>query len=167
VKIPLSVKISPFHTSLAHFTRGLEEAGASGVVMFNRLYQPDFDIEELEVQPFLKLSDSSELLPRLRWISIVSPHLRGSIAASGGVHQAEDVVKAILAGAHAVQLVSVLLKHGPRFLSSLLQGLRHWMSEHGYENIDQMRGALNLRRCADPAAFERANYQRILQSWRV
>jgi dihydroorotate dehydrogenase (fumarate) len=135
--------------------------------MFNRFYQPDFNIEELEVQPHLKLSDSSELLMRLRWLSIISPHVRGSLAASGGVHQVEDVVKAILAGAHAVQLVSVLLKHGPRFLTTLLNRLQHWMSEHGYENIDQLRGAMNLRRCPNPAAFERANYQRILQSWRV
>ena len=167
VKIPLAVKISAFHTSPAHFARALEAAGAAGVVIFNRFYQPDFNIEELEVQPQLKLSDSTELLLRLRWLAIISPHLRGSLAASGGVHQAEDVVKAILAGAHAVQLVSVLLKHGPRFLTTLLSGLRYWMAEHGYQSIDQVRGAMNLRRCPDPAAFERANYQRILQSWRV
>jgi len=167
VKIPLSVKISIFHTSLAHFTMALEGAGAAGVVMFNRFYQPDFNIEELEVQPQLKLSDSTELLMRLRWLSIVSPHLRGSLAASGGVHRTEDVVKALLAGAHVVQLVSVLLKHGPRFLTTLLDGLRLWMDDHGYESIDQLRGAMNLQRCPNPAAFERANYQRILQTWRV
>lgn len=167
VKIPVAVKISPFHSSLAHFTKALEQVGAAGLVMFNRFYQPDFDIEEMEVQPLLKLSDSTELLLRLRWLSIVSPHIRGSLAASGGVHRAEDVIKAILAGAHTVQLVSVLLKNGPRFLSNLLNGLRQWMTEHGYENIDQVRGAMNLQRCPNPAAFERANYQRILQSWRV
>ena len=167
MKIPLAVKISVFHTSLAHFAGALSAAGASGVVMFNRFYQPDFDLEEMEVQPQLKLSDSSELLMRLRWLSIISPRFRGSLAASGGVHCVEDVVKAILAGAHGVQLVSVLLKHGPRLLVTLLDGLRHWMDEHGYADLDQMRGALNLRRCPDPAAFERANYQKILQSWRV
>jgi dihydroorotate dehydrogenase (fumarate) len=89
------------------------------------------------------------------------------MAASGGVHHVEDVVKAILAGAHVVQLVSVLLKHGPRLIATLLDGLRRWMDEHGYADLDQMRGAMNLRRCPDPAAFERANYQKILQSWRV
>ena len=167
VKIPLAVKISVFHTSLANFVTLLGSAGASGVVMFNRFYQPDFDLEEMEVQPQLKLSDSSELLMRLRWLSIISPRFRGSLAASGGVHCVEDVVKAILAGAHGVQLVSVLLKHGPRLLVTLLNGLRHWMEEHGYADLDQMRGAMNLRRCPDPAAFERANYQKILQSWRV
>ncbi len=167
VKIPVSVKLSMFHTSPANFTQAIEGAGAKGVVLFNRFYQPDFNIEELEVRPQLKLSDSSELLLRLRWLSIISPHSRGSLAASGGVHQTEDVVKALLAGAHVVQLVSVLLKHGPRYLTTLLAGLRHWMSEHGYEHIDQVRGAMNLKRCPDPAAFERANYQRILQSWRV
>lgn len=167
VKIPLAVKISVFHTSLAHFTTTLHAAGASGVVMFNRFYQPDFDLEEMEVQPQLKLSDSSELLMRLRWLSIISPRFPGSLAASGGVHQVEDVVKAILAGATVVQLVSVLLKHGPRLITTLLDGLQRWMDEHGYADIDQMRGAMNLRRCPDPAAFERANYQKILQSWRV
>jgi dihydroorotate dehydrogenase (fumarate) len=167
VKIPLAVKISLFHTSPAHFATALEAAGAAGVVMFNRFYQPDFDLDEMEVQPHLKLSDSSELLMRLRWLSIISPRFRGSLAASGGVHQVEDVVKAILAGAHVVQLVSVLLKHGPRLIVTLLDSLRRWMDEHGYADLHQLRGAMNLRRCPDPAAFERANYQKILQSWRV
>jgi dihydroorotate dehydrogenase (fumarate) len=167
VKIPLAVKISSFHSAPANFTRALEAAGAKGVVIFNRFYQPDFDIDDLEVKPLLKLSDSSDLLMRLRWLSIISPHLRGSIAVTGGVHRPEDVVKAILAGAHVTQIVSALLKNGPRFLTTLLDGLRHWMGEHGYQGIDQVRGAMNLRRCPNPAAFERANYQRILQSWRV
>ena len=167
VKIPVSVKLSPFHTSPAQFALALEAAGAAGIVLFNRFYQPDFDIEELEVTPQLKLSDSSELLLRLRWLAIISPHVRGSLAATGGVHSTEDVIKAILSGAHAVQLVSLLLKHGPRLLSTLQHGLRAWMDRHGYDSVDQFRGAMNLRRCPDPAAFERANYQRILQSWRV
>lgn len=167
VHIPVAVKISPFHTSPAQFALALEQAGAAGVVLFNRFYQPDFDIVELEVQPQLKLSDPSELLLRLRWLAILSPHLRGSLAATGGVHSAKDVVKAILAGAHTVQLVAVLLKHGPRFLGTLLDGLRMWMDEHGYHRVSEFRGAMNLRRCPDPAAFERANYQRILQTWKV
>ncbi len=167
VKVPLAVKISPFHTSPAQFALALEEAGAAGVVVFNRFYQPDLNIEELEVQPQLKLSDPSELLLRLRWLAIMSPHLKGSLSSTGGAHSAEDVIKAILAGAHTVQMVSVLLKHGPRFLSTILHGLKNWMDEHGYVSVDEFRGAMNLRRCPDAAAFERANYQRILQSWRI
>jgi dihydroorotate dehydrogenase (fumarate) len=167
VKIPVAVKISAFHTAPAGFALALEQAGAKGVVLFNRFYQPDLDIDELEVQPQLKLSDSSELLMRLRWLAIMSPHLKASLASTGGAHTSGDVIKAILAGAHAVQIVSVLLKHGPRFLSTILQGLRIWMDEHGYESVDQFRGAMNMKRCPDASAFERANYQRILQSWKI
>lgn len=167
VKIPVAVKISAFHTAPAGFALALEQAGAKGVVLFNRFYQPDLDIEELEVQPQLKLSESSELLMRLRWLAIISPHLKASLASTGGAHTSGDVIKAILAGAHAVQMVSVLLKHGPRFLSTILQGLRIWMEEHGYESVDQFRGAMNMKRCPDASAFERANYQRILQSWKI
>lgn len=167
VRIPVSVKISPFHTSPAHFASMLEYAGAAGIVLFNRFYQPDFNIEEMEASPQLALSDRSELLLRLRWLAILSPQLRGSLAATGGVHTTSDVVKAILAGAHAVQLVSVLLRHGPRFITTLANGLREWLVEHGYENIDQLRGAMSHRRCPDPAAFERANYIRILQTWKI
>ena len=167
VKVPVAVKISAFHTSPAQFTVALEHAGAAGVVLFNRFYQPDFDIAELEVEPQLRLSDSTELLLRLRWIAIISPHVRGSLAATGGVHTADDVVKALLAGANGVQLVSVLLRHGPGFIATLLAGLQHWMGEHDYTSVDQVRGAMNLRHCPDPATLERANYQRILQSWRV
>ena len=119
------------------------------------------------MQPSLRLSDPSELLLRLRWLAVLSPSLRGSLAVSGGVHSTEDIVKAVLAGAHAVQLVSVLLRNGPRILTTLVAGLRQWSTEHGYERIDQIRGALNLGRCPDPSAFERANYIKILQSWRV
>jgi dihydroorotate dehydrogenase (fumarate) len=167
VKVPVSVKLSPFHTSPAHFVAELEGVGAKGVVVFNRFYQPDFDIDELEVQPQLKLSDSSELLLRLRWLAILSPNMQGSLAVSGGVHTTEDLVKALLAGAHSVQLVSVLLRNGPRILTTLVDGLKHWLTERGYEGVDQLRGALNLKHCPDPSAFERANYIRILQSWRV
>jgi dihydroorotate dehydrogenase (fumarate) len=167
VDIPVAVKISPFHSSPTNFALALEKAGAAGVVFFNRFYQPDFNLEDLEVLPQLKLSDSSELLLRLRWLAITSPHVEGSLIASGGVHSTEDVVKSLLAGAHGVQVVSAVLKHGPRFVTTLVNGLRHWLTEHGYESVDQLRGTMNLRRCPDPAAFERANYIRILQSWRV
>ncbi len=167
VKVPVAVKLSPFHTSPANFVAELENVGAAGVVVFNRFYQPDFNIEELEVQPQLRLSDPSELLLRLRWLAILSPHMKGTLAVSGGVHTTEDIVKALLAGAHGVQMVSVLLRNGPRILTTLLSGVRHWLTEHGYQNIDEVRGALNHARSAEPAAFERANYIRILQSWRV
>jgi len=167
VTVPVAVKISPFHTSPAQFVRALETAGAKGVVLFNRFYQPDFNIEELVVSPQLALSDRSELLLRLRWLAIISPQLRGSLAATGGVHTTTDVVKALLAGAHTVQLVSVLLRHGPRFLTTLVNGLQDWLREHEYDSLDQLRGAMSHRRCPDPAAFERANYIRILQTWHV
>jgi dihydroorotate dehydrogenase (fumarate) len=167
VSIPVSVKLSPFHASMSHFASLLDENGAAGLVLFNRFYQPDFDIEELEVIPRLKLSYSSELLLRLRWLSILSPHLKGSLACSGGVHTHEDLVKAILGGAHAVQIVSVLLENGPRAIPALLDGLRSWMLDHDHDNLSKVRGALNLKRCPDPAAHERANYIKILQSWKI
>lgn len=167
VKLPVSVKLSPFHTSMANFAANLDGAGTAGLVLFNRFYQSDFDIDELEVVPQLRLSHSSELLLRLRWLSILSPNVKGSLACSGGVHTSEDVVKALLGGASAVQLVSVLLRQGTGHVSTLLSGLEAWMVEHGYETIDEFRGALNLRRCPNPADHERANYLRILQSWRV
>lgn len=167
VKIPVSVKISAFHTAPAQFAMSLEKAGARGVVLFNRFYQPDFNLEELDVYPHLRLSDSTELLLRLRWLAVLSPHLKASLACSGGVHTKEDLIKALLAGAHTVQIVSVLLKQGPGVLTVLLEGMRQWMKEHEYTNINELRGALNLRRCPDPEGHERANYIRILQSWRV
>jgi dihydroorotate dehydrogenase (fumarate) len=167
VHIPVSVKLSAFHTSLANFAVSLEAAGASGVVLLNRFYQPNLNIEDLEIQPELTLSEPAELLMRLRWLAILSPQVRGSLAATGGVHSSDDVIKAILTGAHAVQVVSVLLKHGPAFLTVLLGGVEQWMETHGYHSVAEFRGAMNFRRCPNPAALERANYQRILQSWRI
>jgi len=167
VKIPVAVKLSPFHTAPAQFAASLEEAGAKGVVLFNRFYQPDFNLDDLEVHPQLRLSDPTELLLRLRWLAILSPHLNCSLSCTGGVHHTEDVLKALLAGAHTVQLVSVLLKQGPKVIPMLLEGLRRWMQEREYNNLDELRGALNLKRCPDSAAHERANYIKILQSWRV
>ena len=167
VQIPVAVKLSPFHASVAQLAVALELAGARGLVVFNRFYQPDLNIEELEARPTLQLSDSRELLLRLRWLAILSPQLRGSLAASGGVHTPADAIKALLAGADAVQLVSVLLQHGPGVLQTLATGLRSWMSRHGYGNLGQFRGMLNLNACRDAEAYERANYIRILQSRKV
>lgn len=167
VKIPVAVKLSPFHTSPANFVKALEDAGAAGVVLFNRFYQPDFDLEEMEVTPRLRLSDPSELLLRLRWLAIISPQVNLSLAATGGVHGPQDALKAMFAGAHAVQVVSALLQNGPRFISVMLDGMRLWMAEHGYSGVEEVRGVLNLRHCPDPSSFERANYIRILQAWKI
>lgn len=166
-RIPVSVKLSPWHTAPAHFIRQVELRGARGAVLFNRFYQPDFDLEELDVKPQLRLSDSSELLIRLRWLSIVSPHSGLSLAASGGVHTPEDLIKTLLAGAHATQVVSTILRHGPAAVTSLLSGLETWMEEREYSSLSELRGALNLARCPNPAAHERANYLHVLQSWKV
>jgi dihydroorotate dehydrogenase (fumarate) len=165
VKIPVAVKLSPFHTALAQFATTLDQHGAAGVVLFNRFYQPDFDIDAMEVVPKLKLSTSDELLLRLRWLSILSPHLKGSLACGGGVHTAEDFIKALLAGASAVQVVSLPLEYGPRALIPLIDGLVEWMNDHEYRSVDQLRGTMNLRRCPNPEAHERANYIKVLQGW--
>ena len=165
VQIPVAAKLSPFHTSVAQVALALELAGAAGVVIFNRFYQPEVNADDLVVQPTLRLSDPGELLLRLRWLAILAPLLRGSLSASGGVHTAVGAVKALLTGAHTVQLVSVLLKHGPSSLTALRDGLEGWMEEHGYADIDAFRGRLNHERCEDPAAYERANYIRVLHSW--
>lgn len=167
VKVPVAVKLSPFHTALPGFLRKVSEEGAKGAVLFNRLYQPDFNLLDLDVSSTLQLSHPSELLLRLRWLSILSPTFAGSLACSGGVHTGEGVVKAILAGADVVQVVSCLLRQGPRYLEVLHESTEHWLEENGYDSVASARGALNLRRCPDPAAHERANYIRLLQSWRV
>jgi dihydroorotate dehydrogenase (fumarate) len=163
VRIPIAVKLSPFFSSIPHLVKRLEQVGADGVVLFNRFYQPDIDIDQLELVSRLRLSDSSELLMRLRWLAILSGRVGVSLAVTGGVHTTVDVVKAIMAGAHAVQMVSALLKNGPQYLSQLRQELASWMDEREYESMDQMRGSMSLLKCPDPATLERANYLRILQ----
>lgn len=167
VRIPVAVKLSPFFSSLPNFASELTGAGADGLIFFNRFYQPDLNIEELAVQPVLHLSDPSELTLRLRWLAIVSACVKTSYAASGGVHSATDALKAIMAGAHAVQMVSILLKRGPEFLRTVLHELKNWLEQHEYESIQQMRGCLNLQKTPDPSAFERGNYLHILQGWTV
>ena len=141
-------------------------AGANGLILFNRFYQPDIDPVELECKPSLQFSESSELLLRLRWLAILSPKFGGSIACSGGVHSAVDAVKAIMAGADAVQLVSALLMHGPEHLGVVRAELLRWMEANEYPSVRGMRGCMNHRRSPDPTSFERANYMRTLQSWR-
>ncbi|HYN20194.1 MAG TPA: dihydroorotate dehydrogenase-like protein [Thermoanaerobaculia bacterium] len=167
LRIPVAVKLSPYYTALAHFAQRLDEHGVDALVLFNRFYQPDFDLDTLEVKPTLRLSDTSELLLRLRWLAILHGRLHAKLAAGGGVRTAEDVVKALAAGADVVQVVSALLRHGPGRLRTLRQELEAWLVEHEYESLDQLRGSLSLLRCPDPAAHERANYMTILQSWRT
>jgi dihydroorotate dehydrogenase (fumarate) len=165
--IPVAVKLSPFYTSFAHFAHALDDAGADGLVLFNRFYQPGIDIEQLEVKRELHLSDSSELPLRLRWLAILSGRIRASLAATGGVHTVTDVIQSLMAGAHAVQLVSALLLHGPDHLAALRRELAEWLEAHEYDSVAQMQGSMNLLACPDPQAYERANYMLMLQSWRA
>ncbi len=165
--IPVAVKLSPFFSSLPHLARQLEAAGADGLVLFNRFYQPDIDAENLEAAPVLHLSDSSELLLRLRWLAIVSGAVDVDLAVSGGVHTGLDAIKSIMAGAAAVQVVSALLQRGPGYLRALREEMEHWLTEHEYQSLQELRGSMSLARCPDPRAFSRANYMRMLQSWRA
>jgi dihydroorotate dehydrogenase (fumarate) len=167
VALPIAVKLSPFYTSLPHLAERLAAAGADALVLFNRFYQPDFDLEQLEVERTLRLSDSSELLLRLRWLAILRGRVPVGLAASGGVHRATDVIKALMAGADVAQVVSLLLLEGPDALVRLRSGLVQWLEEHGYDGLTGLRGCLSLARCPDPSAFERANYVQLLQSWRA
>jgi len=166
VNIPVAVKLSPFYTSVANTAKELDDAGVDGLVLFNRFYQPDLDVEELEVVRSLRLSDSSELLLRLRWLAVLSGRVKASLAVTGGVHNVLDAVKAIMCGAHAVQMVSSLLQNGPSQLSSVIAGVSQWLEEHEYESLAQMQGSMSLLRCPDADAYERANYAHVLRSWR-
>lgn len=167
VRIPVAVKLSPFYTSLANFALRLEAAGADGFVLFNRFFEPDIDIEALEVRTHMELSDHRELLLRLRWLAILSGHLRSSLAVSGGVHGPRDAIKAVMCGAHAVQLVAALLKGGTGALTDLRAGVAAWLEDAGYASLQQMRGSMDSSRTPDPKAFERVNYMRLLQTYRV
>lgn len=163
---PVAVKLSPFWSSLPNLATQLDEAGAAGLVLFNRFYQTDIDVENLVPEPRLTLSDSSELLLRLRWVAILFSRLRAGLAVTGGVHTPVDAVKALMAGASCVQMTSALLRHGPDRLRVTLDGLREWMEEHEYTSVTAMKGSMSLDRTPDPSAFTRANYMRILQAWR-
>lgn len=158
VTIPVALKLTPNFTALGNLVRRLEQAGIDGLVLFNRAYQPDIDIENLEMVQPSPLSSSAELLVRVRWLSILSGRSTCSFALSGGVQAVPDVVKAVMAGAHAVQTVSALLRHGPGHLKTLRDGLAQWLEEHDYESLSQMRGSMDLRRTPDPSAFLRASY---------
>ena len=167
ISIPLAVKLSPFFTALPHFAKRLAEAGADSLVLFNRFYQPDIDVEELDIRPSLDLSHSNELRLRLRWLAFLSGRIDAQLAVSGGVHTGIDVVKALMAGADSVQVVSSLLLNGAPQIGELLGELKRWMFEKEYNTVDELRGCMNYLRCPDPEALERANYMRVLKSWRV
>jgi dihydroorotate dehydrogenase (fumarate) len=165
VTIPVAIKLSPFYSSFAEFARRLDEAGADGLVIFNRFYQPDIDVDQLEIVPNLQLSTSAELRLRLRWLAILSERVRASLAATGGAHSSSDVIKAVLAGAHAVQMVSAILRRGPEHVRQVLDGVVAWMEEQEYSSVRQMQGSMNLRRSPNPDGIERANYFQVLHSW--
>jgi dihydroorotate dehydrogenase (fumarate) len=166
IDIPLAVKLSPFITALPNFARRLVTAGVNGLVLFNRFYQPDFDLEELEVVRTLELSDSHDLLLPLRWISILHGKIDADLALTSGVHTAQDVLKAMMAGAKVAMTASMVLHDGYESITTVLANLKAWMEEHEYESIKQMQGSMSQQSVAEPAAFERSNYIKILSGFR-
>jgi dihydroorotate dehydrogenase (fumarate) len=165
LKLPLAVKLSPFFAAFGNVAQQLDRAGADGLVMFNRFYQPDIDVRTMDAVPRLELSTSAELLLRLRWLAILHGRVRPSLALSGGVATPNDGIKAILAGAHAVQMVSALLRHSPAYLAAMRHGLERWMDWNKMTRLDEMRGRSSLDMTRDRSVFERANYIRTLHSW--
>jgi dihydroorotate dehydrogenase (fumarate) len=166
VKIPLALKLSPFFSALPNLSKRFVEAGANSLVLFNRFYQPDFDLESLEVTSNLTLSTSNDLRLPLNWIAILYGHVAADLALSSGVHTTNDVIKGIMAGANVTMLTSELLQNGVGRVSEILAGLSHWMEEHEYESVTQMRGSMSQRSVAEPAAFVRANYMKVLSSFK-
>src|SRR6266700_7171298 len=165
VTLPLALKLSPFFTSLPHVARRFVEAGANGLVLFNRFYQPDLDLDTLEVVPNLELSTSQEMRLPLRWIALLYGRIPADFALTSGVHTARDVLKAMMAGANVAMMTSVLLAKGINRLAQILAHMQFWMEEHEYTSIAQMRGSMSQRAVAEPAAFERANYLKALNSF--
>ncbi len=165
VSVPVAVKLGPFYSSLPHFATRLLNVGARGVVLFNRFYQPDIDLNSRAVTPRLVLSHSDELRLPLRWIAILSGRLQGSLAGTTGVHTGTDAAKLLLAGADVVMLASALLRHGPEHLVAIERELRAWMEAHEYESVVQLRGSFRRDAVGDPDAYERANYMRTLTSY--
>jgi dihydroorotate dehydrogenase (fumarate) len=165
VTIPVAVKLGPYFSSMANFAKKLDAAGADGLVLFNRFYQPDYNLETLEVVPNLILSNSHELLLRLHWIAVIYGHVKADLALTGGVHSAADVVKSMMAGAKIAMMTSALLKRGISFLDTISTELLVWMGEHEYDSIRQMQGSMSRNAVPQPAAFERANYLRVLSSY--
>jgi dihydroorotate dehydrogenase (fumarate) len=165
IRIPLAVKLSPYFTALPHFASALVGAGANALVLFNRFYQPDLDIETLEVLPTLDLSTSAELRLPLRWTALLYGRIKADLALTTGVHTATDVVKATMAGANVTMLASELIAHGPARAAEIAADLEQWLVKYEYTSIKQMRGSMSQQNVAEPAAFERANYMKALQSF--
>jgi dihydroorotate dehydrogenase (fumarate) len=165
VKIPVAIKLSPFFSNFAHMARDLDTVGADALVMFNRFYQPDIDIETLEVKPHVLLSTAQDLRLPLTWIGILFGKVKASLAATSGVHTSDDVVKLILAGANVTMMTSALLKNGIDHIRTVENGLQQWMADHDYQSVSQMRGAVSQMHAEDPSAFERAQYMRALTNY--
>ncbi len=167
VSIPVAIKLSPYFSATANMARRLAESGADALVLFNRFYQPDFDLEELTVVPGLVLSSPVEMRLPLRWVAILYGRIKADFAITSGVHSHLDVLKALMAGANVAMMTSELLQNGVGRLGEVLEGLALWMEEHEYESVTQMRGSMSQQHVGEPAAFERANYMKVLQSWRT
>lgn len=167
VKIPVAIKLSPFFSAMAHFARRLDTAGVDGLVLFNRFYQPDIDLETLDVVPGVVLSTPMAMRLPLRWIGILYGKVKASLAATSGIHTSQDVLKMLMVGADVTMMCSALLKHGPQHITSVLAEVREWMLEHEYVSIQQMKGSMSQKSVADPAAFERANYMKALNQYKV
>ncbi|MEK6631178.1 MAG: hypothetical protein AABY89_10630 [Acidobacteriota bacterium] len=167
VAIPIAVKLSPFYSSVAHLATQLDALGVEGLVLFNRFYQPDIDMKELAVLPSLHLSSSQDLLLRLRWLAVLFGRVSSTLAVTGGVHTPLDALKAVMAGASGVQTVSSLLMNGPEHIKTLVDGMRAWLEDHEYDSLRQALGSMSLDRSPSPAAFERANYMKVLASYQM
>lgn len=167
IRIPVAVKLSPYFSALVDMAKKLDAVGADGLVLFNRFYQPDFDLRLLDIIPNLILSNSNELLLRLHWVAILHGHVKATMAITGGVHTAEDVLKAMMAGARVSMMTSALLKRGIGHVAHVLADLLNWMEEHEYVSIRQMQGSMSQASVEDPGAYERTNYMRVLSSYSV
>jgi len=165
VSIPVAVKLNPYYSSLPHLAQRLAEGGADGLVLFNRFYQPDLDLENFEVIPSLVLSTSDELRLPLRWVAILYGRVQADLAVTSGVHTHVDVLKGLMAGASVTMMASELLQNGVERIAQIRADMENWMEEHEYESVAQMQGSMSQQKVADPAAFERANYMKVLQSW--
>ena len=165
VKVPVAVKLGPYFSAMANMAKKLDHAGADALVLFNRFYQPDFDLEALDVRPSLHLSTSAELLLRLHWVATLYGQVKADMAITGGVHTAQDALKAMMAGAKVAMITSAILKNGIDYMETVLADLRNWMEEHEYESIRQMQGSMSRKSVADPTAFSRANYLKVLSSY--
>ncbi len=166
VTIPVAVKLSPFFSSMAHVARELDRAGADGLVLFNRFYQPDIDLETLEIEHSLLLSTPQARRLPLRWVAILHGRVKASLAATSGIHTASDALKVLMAGADAAMLCSVLLRKGMPQVGAIIEEMRKWMEQHEYESIAQLKGSLSQKNCPDPAAFERAQYMKVISTWK-